>query len=253
MPKHLKLLFLSLLDAFREKVGYHSASLTYQFLAFMGSVLMLLGFVSLYLPFLKPERVYKHLSNAIPSYADLMIAKLLPLYEKKAFGSLLSLALSYYFSVSFARSLNTAFGYLYRRKPVEGELFFWTLMPLLLLLYASVLSFTVTLLTLSRSLLGPFYQRLTEFLNFFLLFLIVFMIYASYFRPRRKVLTASAFVSLILLLLNKLFSILVAELVSTSPLYSLMGTPLTFLLWLYYSFFCLLLGVCFLRRLDEPF
>ncbi|MCS7196409.1 MAG: YihY/virulence factor BrkB family protein [Aquificaceae bacterium] len=252
MPKHLKFLFLSLLDAFKENVGYHSASLTYQFLAFIGSVFMFLGFASLYLPFLEPERVYEHLRNAIPLYADLIIAKLLPLYEKKTFGSSLSLALSYYFSISFAKSLNTAFGYIYRRKPVEGELFFWTLMPLLLFLYTSVLSLTVTLFTLGRSLFGLSYHGLTELLNPFLLFLIVLMVYASYFRLRRKVLVASLFTSLMLLLLNKLFSLLLAQLVSTSPLYGIMGTPLLFLVWLYYSFFCLLLGVCFLRRLDEP-
>ncbi|MCS7171003.1 MAG: YihY/virulence factor BrkB family protein [Aquificaceae bacterium] len=251
MHKKLRVLLLTFVDIFRENIGYHSASLTYQFLTLMGSILIFLGFLSLYMPFLEPAKVYEHLRNSLPYYADTVIAKLLPLYEKKAVGSAFSLLLAYYFSVSFAKSINTAFGYVYRRKPIEGEAFFWTLIPLLLLIYAMVLSFAVTLLTLSKSLLGSLYQRLAEFLNISLVLLIISMVYASYFRIRKTVFASSILVALMVFMLNKLFSLLLVKLVSASPLYSLFGTPLLFLVWLYYSFFCLLLGVCFLRRLEE--
>lgn len=253
MLKYFRLVFLSFLDAFRENIGYHSASLSYQFLTVMGSLFMFLGFVSFYLPFLEPAKLYQALKNLLPSYADLVIAKLLPIYRNKGLGSAFSLLLAYYFSVSFAKSLNTAFGYVYRKKPVKAELFFWTAIPFMLLLYTSILSFAITLFALSKSLLGSLYQRLTEFLNLFLLFLILVMLYASYFRFRKGVILSSVFVSVMLLLLNRLFSSLLLKLVSMNPLFSFMGTPLVFLLWLYYSFFCLLLGVCLLRRLDEPF
>ncbi len=252
MRRYIRALLLSLVDAFRENLGYHSASLTYQFLTVIGSVVMLLGFVSMYLPFLEPARVYEYVKGLIPSHAELVLDKILPVYEKRASGSLLSVVLAYYFSLSFARALNVSFGFAYGRRPLENEFFFWVLMPLLLILYTTALSIGVALLAIAKSFLGGLYQRLTEVLNFLLLFFIVGMLYSSYFRPRRPILFASAFTALLLLILNKLFALMVVKLLTLSPLYSVIGSPLLFLVWLYYSFFCLLLGVCFIKRLDEP-
>ncbi|MCS7261886.1 MAG: YihY/virulence factor BrkB family protein [Aquificaceae bacterium] len=246
--KYLELILLSVADIFRQGIGYHSASLTYQFLTVVGSVFMLMGFLSLYMPFLEPLKVYEQVRSFLPYYADAVLSKLIPVYEKKAVGSLLSLLLAYYFSVSFAKTLNTAFGYVYGEKPVRRELFFWTLSPLLLILYLIVLSLTVTLFTLGKSPLGHLYG---ELLSFLLLCLTVVTLYGSYFGLRVSVFVASGLGALLLLPLNKFFSLLVVKLLSLNPLYSLLGTPLLFLVWLYYSFFCLLTGICFLRRLDQ--
>ncbi|MEN3028816.1 MAG: YhjD/YihY/BrkB family envelope integrity protein [Aquificaceae bacterium] len=252
MRKYLKPLLLSVGDIFKKDIGYHSASLTYQFLTVVGSIFMLLGFISLYMPFLEPVRVYERVRDFLPSYADTVLSKLIPLYRKRAVGSMLSLLLAYYFSVSFARTLNTAFGYVYGEKPVRREVFFWTLVPLLLVLYLSVLSLTVVLFTLGKSFMGPL-SGSKELLNFLLLCLTLVILYSSYFGIRSSVLMVSAVGALLLMLLNKVFSLLVVKLLGASPLYSLLGTPLLFLVWLYYSFLCILAGVCLLRRLDESF
>lgn len=252
MRSYIRALLLSFVDAFRENLGYHSASLTYQFLTVVGSVIMLLGFVSMYLPFLEPSRVYEYVKDYLPSHAELIFDKLLPVYEKRASGSLLSVALAYYFALSFAKTLNFSFSMVYKKKPLESELAFWVFMPLVLILYATALSFGLALLAIAKSFLEGIYQRLTELANFLLLLLLVSMLYSLYFRPRGYTFLASAFASLLLFILNKVFSIVVIKLISASPLYSVIGSPLLFLVWLYYSFFCLLLGACFLRRLDEP-
>ncbi|MFN3871286.1 MAG: YhjD/YihY/BrkB family envelope integrity protein, partial [Aquificaceae bacterium] len=157
----------------------------------------------------------------------------------------------YYFSMSFARSLNTAFGFACGKKPVEREWLFITFMPLLLILYVFILSLALALLTVSKILLGGMYHRLTDVLNLLLLFLIIKMLYASYFKPRREVFIASAFVALMFFLLNKVFSLIVAKLVSLSPIYSVLGSPLLFLVWLYYSFYCLLVGARLITTLDK--
>lgn len=249
--QYLRIAFFSLIDIYRENLGYHSASLTYQFLTVVGSVIMLLGFSSLYLPFLEPVKVYGYLKDIVPTYADTVLNKLLPFYKNKAVGSVLSLVLAYYFSVSFSKTMNDAFGYVYRKKPVEGEVYFWTVMPFLLFVYTAVVSLTATFLAISKSFLGSFYQRITELMSLFSLFLMIGMLYSAYFRLRKSVLLTSALVALSLLALNKVFSIVLAKLITTSPLYSVMGTPLLFLVWLYYSFMCLLVGVCFLRRIED--
>ncbi|MCS6957661.1 MAG: YhjD/YihY/BrkB family envelope integrity protein [Aquificaceae bacterium] len=253
MRKHLRLFLSVFLDVFREDLGYHSASLTYQFLTVIGSLFMLLGFASTYLPFLEPSRVYEYLQGILPSYASVVFEKLMPLYKGRATGSLVSFILAYYFSLSFAKSLNTAFGFLYRKKPVEREIFFWVFMPLLILLYAGFLSLAVTLLTLSKSYFGGMFQRLAELLNFLLVLIMIIMIYSSYFRLRRSVFLSSILVALMLFLLNKFFSTIMVKLISASPMYSVLGSPLLFLVWLYYSFFCLLFGVRVVFRLDQPF
>ncbi len=252
MRNYIRALVLSFVDAFRENLGYHSASLTYQFLTVIGSVIMLLGFISMYLPFLEPIKVYEYVKGFLPSYAELIFDKLLPVYEKRASGSLLSVALAYYFALSFAKTLNFSFSMVYKKKPLESELAFWIFMPLVLILYATALSLGVALLAIARSFLEGIYQRLTELINFLLLFFLVSMLYSFYFRPRGFTFLSSAFASFLLFILNKVFSIVVVKLISVSPLYSVIGSPLLFLVWLYYSFLCLLLGVCFLRRLDEP-
>lgn len=251
MWKYFRTFFLSLVDAVKGDVGYHSASLTYQFLTVIGSIIIVLAFISMYFPFLDPMRVYQYLKGIIPSYAEGILNKILPAYEKKATGSLLSFALAYYFSLSFAKTLNTAFGFVYGKRPVERELFFWTIMPLMIILYAMLLSVTVVLLTISKALLGGIYYRMAEAFNLFIIFLVLIMLYSLYFKPKRATFFASAFVAAMLLLLNKAFSLIVVKMVSLSPLYSIIGSPLLLLVWLYYSFSCLLVGVRVIARLNE--
>jgi len=253
MWKYFKALFLSLIDALKGEVGYHSASLTYQFLTVIGSLVILLAFLSMYLPFLDPMKVYQYLQGLIPSYAEDILNKILPAYEKKATGSILSLVLAYYFSLSFAKSLNTAFGFVYGKKPVEREVFFWTVMPLMMVFYTLLLSVAIVLLTVSKALLGGIYYRIAELFNLFIIFLVLTMLYSLYFKLKRATLIASGLVALMLFFLNKAFSLIVIKMVSLSPLYSIIGSPLLLLMWLYYSFFCLLVGVRIIARLDQLF
>lgn len=214
---------------------------------------MLIGFASLYFPFLDPHSLYEHIRSLFPTQAELIFKKLLFAYERRTSGSILSLLIAYYFSLSFARNLNTSFGFVYGSQPLKGGVLLWLSAPLVLLVYSAVLSLAVTVLTVGKTLLGAFYQRLAEGLNFLLLFLSVGMLYSFYFHLRRHVLLSSALVALLLFLLNKTFSSVVLWLVSTSPLYGAIGSPLLLLVWLYYSFLLLLLGVRFIKRLDESF
>lgn len=140
---------------------------------------------------------------------------------------------------------------MYGKRPVERELFFWTIMPLMIILYAMLLSVTVVLLTISKALLGGIYYRMAEAFNLFIIFLVLIMLYSLYFKPKRATFFASAFVAAMLLLLNKAFSLIVVKMVSLSPLYSIIGSPLLLLVWLYYSFSCLLVGVRVIARLNE--
>jgi len=86
MWKYFRTFFLSLVDAVKGDVGYHSASLTYQFLTVIGSIIIVLAFISMYFPFLDPMRVYQYLQGIIPSYAEGILNKILPAYEKKPLG-----------------------------------------------------------------------------------------------------------------------------------------------------------------------
>ena len=242
MWRPFKVFFISLVDSFKENFGYHSASLTYQFLIVIGSIIMLTSFLSFYLPFFEPAKIYSFLRESLPSYAHTLLNDLISIYEKRSAGSLLSVILAYYFSVSFAKSLNTAFGYACGKKPVEKERLFIIFMPLLLILYVLILSLAVVLLTIRKLLLGGIYSRLGEVLNLLLIFVSIKMLYASYFKPKREVFIASAFVAFMFFFLNKVFSLVMVKLISLSPLYSVLGSPLLFLVWLYYSFYCLLVG-----------
>lgn len=136
-------------------------------------------------------------------------------------------------------------------KSFAKNFFFWTIMPLMIILYAMLLSVTVVLLTISKALLGGIYYRMAEAFNLFIIFLVLIMLYSLYFKPKRATFFASAFVAAMLLLLNKAFSLIVVKMVSLSPLYSIIGSPLLLLVWLYYSFSCLLVGVRVIARLNE--
>ncbi len=163
------------------------------------------------------------------------------------------MVLAYYFSLSFTKSLNTAFGFVYGKKPVEREVFFWTVMPLMMVFYTLLLSVAIVLLTVSKALLGGIYYRIAELFNLFIIFLVLTMLYSLYFKLKRATLIASGLVALMLFFLNKAFSLIVVKMVSLSPLYSIIGSPLLLLMWLYYSFFCLLVGVRIIARLDQLF
>ncbi len=247
---YIKAIFSSLLDSFRENFGYHSASLTYQFLMVMGSLVLLLTFISLYLPLFDPWRVYEYTKDALPSYASPLLDKLISVYEKRGSGSLLSLALAYYFSLSFAKSLNLAFGFVAQKRPIEREIFIWIALPFLLIFYGIVLSIAIALFIVSKGLLGFLGNRLVYIFNLLLIFLVVSLLYSSYFRPKRETFIASVFTSFLLFLLNKLFSLVLLKLVNLNPLYTVIGSPLLLLVWLYYSFYCLLIGARLIKKIS---
>ncbi|MFN7066086.1 MAG: YhjD/YihY/BrkB family envelope integrity protein, partial [Aquificaceae bacterium] len=133
-------------------------------------------------------------------------------------------------------------GYARGKKPVEREGLFIIFIPFLLMLYVLILSLAVALLTISKLFLGGIYSKLGDVLNPLLIFVSTKMLYASYFKPKKEVFIASAFVAFMFFFLNKIFSLVMVKLISLSPLYSVLGSPLLFLVWLYYSFYCLLVG-----------
>ncbi len=242
--------FFAFYDSLRLGFSYHSASLTYSFLMVFSSFIMLVGFLASYLPFVNERDLLNYLSTLAIPYGDKLTAKILDIYKHRTAGYILSVALSYFFSVSFAKVLSKALSYAYGSLTERKELVFWLAVPLLLLFYTVLTPSLLFLMSISRLYLSSFYIYITTLLNWLYLLLSLILLYRL-FLPERlglvHLLHGSLFASLLLFFLNKLFSAFMVKLLLSNPLYAVLGSFLSFLIWINLSFYCILLGSRFVR------
>lgn len=247
--------FLTFYDSFRLGFSYHSASLTYSFLMVFSSFLMLVGFLASYLPFVNEKDLLNYLSTLAIPYGEKLTAKILDVYRHRTAGYLLSVCLSYLFSVSFAKVLSKALSYAYGSQNERKELTFWLAVPLLLLFYTVLTPSLLFLMSISKLYLSSFYVYITTLLNWLYLLLSLTLLYRL-FLPERLglvyLLCGGLFASLLLFFLNKLFSMFILKLLLSNPLYAVLGSFLSFLIWVNFSFYCILLGGRFVRLLNQP-
>jgi len=253
LKKFSKSLLLSFYRSLVEGYAYHSSALTYSFTMVLGSLFVFMSFLLYYIPFVDFNLLWKKLFEFMPSYAERVIEKILEAYRHKTTGSLISIALAYYFSVSFVKTFDKSLSYVCSRKRKLGEIAYWIAVPFFVVFVAVALTGLFLFLALSKVLLKSFYAyalgtTLYLFAFFTLTLVYRFMLYKSW----TSVMLSGAVFSFLFLLFNKAFSFVVLKVLLANPLYAVMGSLLAFFVWLNLSFYIVLVGAKFSELLDEP-
>ena len=252
----LRVLFLSLLDSIRYNYTYHSGALTYHFMLSIAPLTIVLVHILSLLPFFEIERVELILDRFFPQYTSKVIHEIINVQQKGVQTSFVALGVSYVFSVGFLRNMSKAFSYV--SEDLLGgkrELFYWFLMPLLMLAFVLVLSASFFLSVYLKVILPRSLSAVSDLSYVLPGTLIIFLLYVSFLRRRINlgvVLLSAALVSVIMFLLQTLFTWYLAKVFKGSLLYGSLSTVVAFLLWINLIFLSLLLGARLIYRLQNP-
>ena len=252
IKSRLLALFYSLKEIFLGDVSLYASALTLRFLMVISSLLLFFGFLASFLPFLSQEEVMQVVSQLTPSYGEGLINKLLKIYKHREIGSVFSFFISYFFLVSYAEAFAKAISHVLKEDIKLKETLLWVFIPVYLLGF----SFFILVGSATLSLLQSFIPKSLSFalsLSKPLLFLpLIYLMYWFFLRNTLKpmrILETSVLFLVFLTLLNFVFGKFFIKLISLNPLYAVLGSLLSFLVWLELTFSFLLGAVVYAKKL----
>ncbi|AAC06719.1 YhjD/YihY/BrkB family envelope integrity protein [Aquifex aeolicus] len=253
LRKLLNALFLCLWDAFRYDYSYHASALTLQLLLVLAPLIVFLAALSSYLGFIKLDLLEEVLREHFPKQTHAVIAEILKAKEQGKTASLISLLVSYFFSVNFVKKIAKSLSYVVERKKRDvHEVFFWVGFPILLVLFSFVtgMSFYVSILLKTYFKGIGFLSNLASSLP--LLFLVI-SLYWSFIKINRKIslLISSFLVYFFASLLQYIFTLYTVYVFKGSVLYGSLSTIVLFFLWLNFNFLLFLVGARFIERYES--
>jgi membrane protein len=252
IKSRLLALFYSLKEIFLGDVSLYASALTLRFLMVISSLLLFLGFLASFFPFLNQEKIMQVISQLTPRYGEVLINKLLKIYKHREIGSVFSFFISYFFLVSYAKAFAKAISRVLKEDLKLKEAILWVFIPVYLLGF----SFFILVGSATLSLLQSFIPKSLSFalsLSKPLLFLpIIYLMYWFFLRNTLKplrILETSVLFLVFLMLSNFVFSKFFIKLISLNPLYAVLGSLLSFLVWLELTFSFLLGAVVYAKKM----
>ncbi|WP_448584025.1 YhjD/YihY/BrkB family envelope integrity protein [Thermocrinis sp.] len=235
------------------ELGYYSSAMTYKFLMVCSSFIMLLGFLSSFLPFLNPDRVFELINQLMPKYASSIFEKLQSIYKHRSLGTILSVLISYFFVVSYAKMFAKFLSNTVNTTIKLREVVLWVFIPIYLLFFSFTTLVGSAFISIMQTILPKWLSVLLFVAKMFIFLPLIYLLYWFFLRSLMKplyILEASIYFLLTLNIINFVFSKFFVKLVSLNPLYGLLGSLLLFLIWLELVFSFLLGAVLYAKRLN---
>ena len=252
----LKAVFLSLTDTIKNNYTYHSGALTYHFMLSIAPLTVVLIHLLSFLPFFGIDKIELLLDRFFPQYTSQVIHEIIRLQHKGFQGSFLALGVSYVFSVGFLKNMSRAFSYVSGNiLGGRNELFYWFLMPILMLVFIIILSAFFLLSVYLKVVLPRPLSVISELSYILPGTAILFFLYLSFLKKRvslKTILITSLFVSMLMFFLQMLFTWYLAKVFKGSLLYGSLSTAVAFLLWINLIFLSMLSGARLIYRLENP-
>jgi len=254
MAKFLKAFVLSLADAFREDFSYHASALTLQFLLVLAPMLIFFMAVSSLAPFVDFKTIEEFLKKEFPFQTHAVLKEVFRVKQYGKVASLLSLVLSYYFSVNFVRKLSRSFIYIVgdsHRK--RGEMLLSFLLPLVLIFLGLSVSFFFSVSLFLKVYMKGFLSFFPDLVSSLPVFLTVLILYGSFVRVKnlRVIFLSGLLVFLGVFLLQALFTLYTSYIFKGSLLYGSLSSIVLFLLWLQANFLIILIGARLITRYES--
>ncbi len=248
----LKALLLSILDAVRENYTYHSGALTYHFLLSIAPLTIVLVNILSLLPAFDLEKLELTIDKVFPQYTLKVIHEIIEIQRRIKETSLIAILLSYVFSVGFIKHMGRALSLVSGGELGEKrEPFYWIFMPVFLL-GVIVAIFLTFLLSIYVKFVIP--KGLSIFVDVVYVIpatVILFLLYRSFLRVsfgNLALLTISFLISLLILLVQILFSWYIVNVFRGNLFYGSLSSIIVFLLWTNLIFLLLLLGARLIYR-----
>lgn len=251
LKSRLLALFYSLKEIFLGDVGLYASALTLRFLMVISSLLLFFGFLASFFPFLSQEKITQVISQLTPKYGEVLINKL---YKHREIGSVFSFSISYFFLVSYAKTFAKAISRVLREDIKLKEAILWIFIPVYLLAFSVFILVGSAVLFLLRSFI-PKSLSFALSLSKPLLFLpLIYFMYWFFLRDTLKpvcILETSMLFLVFLMLLNFIFGKFFIKLIGLNPLYAVLGSLLSFLVWLELTFSFLLGAIIYAKTLEQ--
>ncbi|NPA41597.1 MAG: hypothetical protein GXO18_04915 [Aquificae bacterium] len=250
-----KAIALSFYDLIRQNYAYHSGALTYQFLLSIAPLTIVLVNALSLMPVIDLDRIIETVDRILPQYTNKVVHEILALQKKSGQVSFIALGLSYFFSVGFIKNLGKAFyfvseGLLGQKR----EFLYWLLMPVLLLVFILVMSAFFFLSLYMKFVIPKTYTFVSDLLYVLPGALILMVLYGSFLTRRvspYKLMFVSFFVSVLIFLIQWVFTWYVANIFKGSLLYGSLSTVVAFLIWANLIFLMIVLGARLIYRLEN--
>jgi membrane protein len=254
VKSRLLALFYSLKEIFLGDVGLYASALTLRFLMVISSLLLFFGFLASFFPFLNQEKITQVISQLTPRYGEVLINKLLKIYKHREIGSVFSFFISYFFLVGYAKTFAKAISRVLKEDLKLKETLLWIFIPVYLLGISVFILVGSAVLSLFQSFI-PKSLSFALILSKPLLFLpLIYFMYWFFLRDTLKpvrILETSALFLVFLMLLNFIFGKFFIKLIGLNPLYAVLGSLLSFLVWLELTFSFLLGAIVYAKRLEQ--
>ncbi len=251
----LGLMVASLVDIVKKNYSYHSGALTYSFMLSMAPLTIVTLNIAGLLPIFDINRVEEIIDRFFPQYTTKVIHEILEIQKRSAQSSLIALGLSYVFSVGFIKNISKAFSFVSEGTVGERrEIFYWIIMPIMVLASLSVLSVSFFLNIYLRLIIPAGYTLLINLFYALPIAVILFIIYRSFLKTgigASRLFAISLFVSLLMFFLQWGFTWYVAHIFRGSVLYGSLSTIVVFLLWINLTFLALLYGARLIYRIKN--
>jgi membrane protein len=253
VKSRLLALFYSLKEIFLGDVGFYASALTLRFFMVIGSLLLFFGFLASFFPFLNQEKITQVISQLTPTYGEVLINKLMKIHKHREIGSVFSFFISYFFLVGYAKAFAKAISHVLKEDLKLKEAILWVFIPVYLLGF----SFFTLVGSATLSLLQSFIPKSLSFalsLSKPLLFLPhIYFMYWLFLRNTLKpvrILETSVLFLVFLMLLNFIFGKFFIKLIGLNPLYAVLGSLLSFLVWLELTFSFLLGAIVYAKKTE---
>jgi len=252
--KRAFVLISSIKEVMMGDLGYYSSAMTYKFLMVLSSLFILLGFLTSFLPFLNPDRMFELISQMLPKYGAVMFKKLKSLHEHRGVGSLLSVALSYFFVVSYAKMFAKSLSFIFGTRIESREVFLWVFIPIYLLFFSLTVLLGSAFLSVVQTFIPKGLSILITFVKSIIFLPLIYAMYWFFLRgvlKPRYILEASIYFLVALNIINFVFYKFLAKLLALNPLYGVLGSLLLSLVFLEITFSFLLGAVWYARGVSE--
>ena len=253
MKKSLKALYLSFYDAFRLDFSYHASALTLQLLLVLAPMFVFFTAIITHTPYMDLKKIEQFIVEHFPRQTHTILNEIFKVQKYGNIASAVSLALSYFFSVSFIKKIARSFYYVVEDKfRKKHEFFFWIFLPISFVFFGilSSLFFSISVfLKLHFKEIPKFLPDVVSSLPFFF-FIIV--LYISFIKIEKKLslLFSGMFIFFTNVLLQYSFTLYTSYIFKGSVLYGSLSSIVLFLIWLNVNFIVILVGARYIYRYE---
>ena len=254
MKKSFKALYLSLYDAIKEDFSYHASALTLQLLLVLAPMFVFFTAIITHTPFMDIKKIESFIVEHFPKQTHVILNEIFKVKKYGNVASVVSLAVSYFFSVNFVKKISRSLYYVVGEKfKKKHEFFFWISLPLGLIFFGFLSSFFFSVSVFLKIYFKEIPKILPDIVSSLPFFVFIILLYLTFIEIRKKLslLLTGIFVFVAGVLLQYLFTLYTSFLFKGSVFYGSLSSIILFLLWLNINFIVVLVGARYIYRYEN--